>query len=95
MAKGPNIGREFPLEAKIIDATTRQFVAKTRAILATGFAIISIMALSICAIVALIRDDFGILALVWSIVAMPIGAIVTHYFGKEKANETNDYESPT
>ena len=90
MAKDPLIGRDFPLEVEVIDARTRNFVAKTRAALAATIVLAALLAIAVCAIFAMFNSDFSPLSTTWSIVAMPVGAIIGHYFGKAKSNEKND-----
>jgi len=95
MEKTPKVGKEFPLDAKIIEAQTRNTVEKTRAILATTVLVASVGALAIAGLVVAMTRDMSFLPSVWSVVAMPLGAVIGHYFGKAQSNDKNDDQSST
>lgn len=69
----PAIGTELPLEAKIIEEKTRSLIAII--LIAT-----CILALIFSGIQGFYKGDYTALLVVWSVVSIPMGTVVTHYF---------------
>ncbi|QMU57039.1 MAG: hypothetical protein GKR98_01775 [Boseongicola sp.] len=90
MEKEPNLGKDFPLELRIIEARTRWLSEATRSWIALAVTVGSVTAMTAAAALALIHGEYGYLSTVWSLVAMPIGAVLGHYFGRSNQDEEVD-----
>jgi membrane protein DedA with SNARE-associated domain len=88
------IGQAFPLEVEVLDAQTRQIETKTRAAIALLVLAASAIALVATGVYAYQTGNPQALSIVWSLVALPLGAVLAYYFGRTKAHEQDD-ESAT
>ena len=85
-----DIGREFPLSAEIIEAQTRQIETRTRRTLALGLSLIGFAALMSSGAYSYVTGNLTLFLSVWSVLAIPLGAVFAHYFGKNGRNDQND-----
>jgi hypothetical protein len=83
-------GHEFELSAEVIQEQRLTGREVTRSKLAIVTSTSCMVALLIAAIQGFVIDEFSALRSVWSFVAMPIGAIIAHYFGERQRNEENN-----
>lgn len=84
-----NVGKEIGLSADVIEAQRLQEREKTRTQLAIWLSAGCATALVLAAFHGFISGDFGSVKTVWSFVALPLGSLVTHYFGERRRNEEN------
>jgi hypothetical protein len=89
----PRIGDEFHLTGDVIAAKTRHLSEATRSAIALCIVGSSVVALAVAAGVGLLTGDFGALRTVWDIVALPVGAVLTFYFGGNLLHGQKDDES--
>ena len=91
MKRSKEIGKDFPVQdAAVIDARRRYRESKTAAWIAAGILSASGLALVGTAILGLMRGEFGALHMVWSITALPVGAVITHYFERRNRHVEKD-----
>ena len=94
MKCNPEIGEEFQLEAKVLQAQQSLVVERTRSMIALIVLVSGTIALLASMIIGLFTQEYGPLTMLWSIVAAPMGWIVGYYFHFAKRlkpeNEQND-----
>ncbi|WP_281856141.1 hypothetical protein [Litoreibacter halocynthiae] len=93
MGYKPKIGSDFPLEVRVIEANTRHTIEKTRSLIAATVLASSTVALAIVGVASTVSGDYTSLSYIWSVVAMPLGAVMAHYFGKAQTNDKDNHES--
>lgn len=90
MKHKPKIGKEFPLDFK---EERHFFVERTRARIALVVLAACLSALIGAGGYSMYQRDFSYLSVTWSVVAAPIGWIISHYFRESRAGIYVDDES--
>lgn len=96
MDQPKEIGRDFPVEdAAVIEAKRKYLETKTASVLA-AFIMLTVVATLFAAFVyGFLYDSFSALHTIWSIVALPAGAVITHYFERRTRHEQENNTSST
>lgn len=87
------IGKEFEIGAVIIDAETRQIEVKAKNRIAMGLLAFSALAIFVGGYLAIQTGNSSALSKTWAVVAMPVGAIIAHYFGERRNDRKDDNQS--
>lgn len=95
MNNNRDIGRDLPLTAEVINAQTRQIETKTRRLLAICLFSTAMTTLGAAGLYAYLAGAPTAFLAVWSVLALPLGAMFTHYFGRTKADDKGDNSGST
>jgi energy-converting hydrogenase Eha subunit A len=90
-----DIGSDLPLTAEVIEAQTRQIETKTRRLLAICLFSTAMITLGAAALYSYFVEAPTAFLAIWSVLALPLGAMFTHYFGKTKPDDKGDDSGST
>lgn len=83
-----DIGRDFPVQnAEVIEASRKYLKTKTTSQIAIGIMVCSALLLLGAALLGLLIGDFSGLQNLWSVIALPTGVVITHYFESGRRDE--------
>lgn len=86
----PKLGKEFPLEVKVLEAKTRRVTETTRSVIALSVLGIGAAALAIAAVVSFATGNWGAVVAVWAAIAAPWGMVIGYYFRGNGVNEEHN-----
>ncbi len=81
----PKVGKEFPVSSAKEKA---QYLAEfTRSTIAISVVVAAILALLVAAAIGACHGEFSALRTLWSVISLPLGLVIGHYFRGAGDNE--------
>lgn len=88
MVPTKNIGHEFPVQnAEVIEAKRRYLETQTTAWIAKAILAVALMSLVGAGLHGVMSENFSALQTLWAVTALPLGAVMKHYFERRARHE--------
>jgi hypothetical protein len=87
----PKVGNDFPVRQ--VKEQTRYLTEFTRSTIAISVVVAAILALLVAAAIGAYHGEFSALRTLWSVISLPLGLVIGHYFRGAGKGDDENYQS--